>query len=306
MYYFKFPTYSVTSVIALLLLITGCSKKDELSDRQIALNDYQENYLGSIVNDPEWTGSVSNCIAGNVSQATNQKIIQRINYFRRMVGLNDNIELDENNQNYMEAALICKANNMLDHQPPSNWLCWSQNAYDGCISSNLSLGNHSVDAITGQMRDNGIHNYPVGHRRWILHSKKLKFNHGSTNNSMSLGCVGNHLDGNSNFPEYIAYPPNGYIPQELIFNRWSFSLPGTFSSGADFSNAQVSMSGPDGNINLNVVSRTDNGYGDNTIVWEPQQINTSSIDDISYEITISNIENSAISTYSYTVVIFKP
>ena len=66
------------------------------------------------------------------------------------------------------------------------------------------------------------------------------------------------------------------------------------------------MDGPDGEISLNVVSRTDNGYGDNTIVWEPQNVLTSSNEDIEYFVTISDIENNSVDNYSYSVKIFKP
>lgn len=287
-------------------ILLGCKK--EKSEKEIALEDYQQNYLGSIVDDPGWTGNTASCYAGNILESTNEKVLQRINYFRRLVGLNDNITLDNNNQIYMEAALICSANMSLSHYPPTNWLCWSQNAYNGCNSSNLGLGSHSSYSITGMIRDDGVNNYSVGHRRWILDSEKLKFSYGSTNNSMSLGCVGNHFDGNTEFPQFIAYPPNGYIPQELVFNRWSFSIPNENNPNfsADFSNAQINMSGPDGNVSINIVSRTDNGYGDNTIVWEPENILTSSNEDVEYSVTVSDIENISVDTYSYTVKIFKP
>ena len=66
------------------------------------------------------------------------------------------------------------------------------------------------------------------------------------------------------------------------------------------------MSGPDGNVSINIVSRTDNGYGDNTIVWEPENILTSSNEDVEYSVTVSDIENISVDTYSYTVKIFKP
>jgi hypothetical protein len=79
------------------LAILGCKKKvnptPEPTAREIALEDYNTNYLGSAVSDPGWTGSTVTCNAGTLPQTTHDKVIQRINYFRRMVGLNDNTTL---------------------------------------------------------------------------------------------------------------------------------------------------------------------------------------------------------------------
>ena len=74
-----------------------CAPCPELTNREIAVQDYNDNYLGSAISDNNlsWTGNVSSCNPGGVSASTDQKVLQRINYFRRLVGLNDNITLDE-------------------------------------------------------------------------------------------------------------------------------------------------------------------------------------------------------------------
>ena len=117
---------------------------------------------------------------------------------------------------------------------------------------------------------------------------------------MALGVIG-VANGNTQIPPYITYPPDGYIPQELVFPRWSFAIP-----GADFSSANVSMGGPSGNISLAVVSTTLVNVGDNTIVWEPQEIITNSNNDVSYTVTVSEVANAPQSSYTYTVNIIKP
>ena len=286
-----------------------CAPCPELTNREIAVQDYNDNYLGSAISDNNlsWTGNVSSCNPGGVSASTDQKVLQRINYFRRLVGLNDNITLDESNAHkYQKAALMLKANNDLDHFPPNSWTCWTQDGYDGCNTSNIALGVHSVDAITLFIEDPGAFNNKVGHRRWIFHSEKLKFSYGTTDNSMSQGCIGAEFDGNTSFPDFIAYPPANYIPQQLVFDRWSFGLPGSFSSGADFSSASVVMNGPNGLVPLTIVSANTTNMGDNTIVWEPQGINTNSQEDVEYTVTISNIANASQSSYTYTVKIINP
>lgn len=286
------------------LAILGCKKKvnptPEPTAREIALEDYNTNYLGSAVSDPGWTGSTVTCNAGTLPQATHDKVIKRINYFRRMVGLNDNTTLDPSKYGmYQDAALMMKANNALNHTPPDTWTCYTQNGYTGASTSNLALGAHASNAVTLFINDPGASNTSVGHRRWILHSAKTQFSYGSTNSSMSLGVIG-VAGGNTKIPAFIAYPPNGYIPQTLTFPRWSFGI-----AGANFSAATVTMTGDSGNIPVTIIS-AGGSYGDKTIVWEPQGIITNSNADVSYTVTVSGITGAAQTSYTYTSIIFKP
>jgi hypothetical protein len=286
------------------LAIYGCKKEviptQELTSRETALEDYNTNYLGSEVSDPGWTGSTETCNAGTLPQATHDKVIKRINYFRRMVGLNDNTTLDPSKYGmYQDAALMMKANSALNHTPPDTWICYTQNGYSGASTSNLALGAHASNAVTLFINDPGASNTSVGHRRWILHSAKTQFSYGSTNSSMSLGVIG-VAGGNTKIPAFIAYPPNGYIPQTLTFPRWSFGI-----AGADFSAATVTMTGDSGNIPVTIISAGGN-YGDKTIVWEPQGIVTNSNADVSYTVTVSGIAGAAQTSYTYTSIIFKP
>ena len=288
----------------LLYCIVGC-KKDipviNLEERARILKDYTENYLGSSVLNPGWSGNVNNCLSGSINQNTSNLILKRINYFRKLVGLNDNTTLDASKSSmFQDAALIMSENSSLSHTPPNTWKCWSQSGYNGAKTSNLALGAHASNAVTLFINDPGANNIDVGHRRWILHSTKSKFSIGSTNNAMSLGVIGIE-ENNRNFPEFIAYPPKGYIPKPLVFGRWSFAIP-----GANFSNSTVTMTGPSGQVPLKIVS-TKTGYGDNTIVWEPQNITyPSGSEDIIYRITIDNILNATKKTISYNVIIINP
>ena len=286
------------------LAIYGCKKEviptPELTSRETALEDYNTNYLGSEVSDPGWTGSTETCNAGTLPQATHDKVIKRINYFRRMVGLNDNTTLDPSKYGmYQDAALMMKANSALNHTPPDTWICYTQNGYSGASTSNLALGAHASNAVTLFINDPGASNTSVGHRRWILHSAKTQFSYGSTNSSMSLGVIG-VAGGNTKIPAFIAYPPNGYIPQTLTFPRWSFGI-----AGADFSAATVTMTGDSGNIPVTIIS-AGGSYGDETIVWEPQGIVANSNADVSYTVTVSGIAGAAQTSYTYTSIIFKP
>jgi hypothetical protein len=301
------------SIIALML--NSCSKDDNsdsatpttnppMSARDSALQDYNTNYLGSAVTNPDWTGSTATCTAGTVSASASAAVIKRINYFRRLVGLNDDCTLDTSyNVQEQEAALMMSANNSLNHNPPTTWLCYTTAGHDGAASSNLASGTNTSGSITAFINDGGTGNYFVGHRRWILQGSKQKFSFGSTSNAMALYVFAN--GSNTHIPAFIAYPPKGYIPQTLInqTSRWSFSIP-----SAIFSGATVTMTGPSGNVPLTVVSTSNNGYGDNTIVWEPTiaSADLTSTSDVNFTITVSGVAGAAQTTYTYTTTIFKP
>ena len=68
---------------------------------------------------------------------------------------------------------------------------------------------------------------------------------------------------------FVAWPPRGYVPSELVHPRWSFGL-----ADADFDDATVTMTvaGPDGQeaVPLEVVTRHSlPGYVPSPIiVWE--------------------------------------
>ena len=73
----------------------------------------------------------------------------------------------------------------------------------------------------------------------------------------------------------MAWPPAGFVPSELVYERWSFSFP-----EADFSAATVTMTSEGLPVTLAIV---DSGAGDQTstgrapfIVWEPNITQTPS------------------------------
>lgn len=296
-----------------LFWVSSCKKDDSTSSngnnngtgstvktaRDSAIDDYNQNYLGSEITSTGWTGSVSTCTAGSVSQASRDAVIKRINYFRRRVGLNDNCTLDPSLYvQEQETALMMTANNTLSHTPPSSWTCYTAAGSTGAGSSNLALGTNTSGAVTAFINDYGTGNTACGHRRWILHSTKQQFSFGSTDNAMALYVFASGT--NTTIPAYIAWPPKGYVPQSLIFGRWSFSIP-----GANFGSATVTMTGPSGNVSL-IQDPVANGYGDNTLVWEPTGVITNSTTDVTYTVTVSGITGATQSSYTYNVVIIKP
>jgi len=103
-------------------------------------------------------------------------------------------------------------------------------------------------------------------------------------------------------PDYISWPPKGFVPRQLVYPRWSFSL-----KDADFTNSEVSMKDASGNTVALDMEELNNQFGDRTIVWVPEEIQTNVAEDTSYTITISGVEvNGETKGFTYSVTIFDP
>ncbi len=101
---------------------------------------------------------------------------------------------------------------------------------------------------------------------------------------------------------FVAWPPPGYVLYQVVYPRWSFSYP-----SADFSQATVAMSQAGKPLAVQLLT-VKNGYGDNTLVWEPQENFGASPDaDTPYQVTVGNARiNDQMQSFSYTVMIFDP
>jgi len=315
--------FSTLLLLFTLSLFTACSKDDEgdgqeepLADREQSIKDYQDNYLGSALSNPDWTGSTNGCIAGSVSSESHTKVIQRINYYRKLVGLPSNITHNASqNSKCQEAALYMAKNETLTHTPSSNKPCYTAGCYDAANHGNIAISwggspdgaNHSVNAVSGYIEDPGAGNLAVGHRAWLLHPELKAIGHGSVYipnpNNLATNCLmwgGNTGSTPSDMPDFVAYPPANFIPAPLVFPRWSFSVP-----NANFNSATITMKDKSGgNISLNIIHRApSNVIPGSRIVWEPSGINTTSDSDVKYTVTISNISSAPNASYTYEVTV---
>ena len=275
-------------------------------DRQAIIDDYNTNYLGSSFNNAEmaWTGDAATCDPGTISSSVHQKTLQRINYFRRLCCVSDDIYFDPvKNSKCQEAA------NMggLDHctgpngAPCDTYLCNTPNAIQASQNSNLTTNNWNyVNPIDMYMKDSGNSNQAVGHRRWILFSRGKEMGNGIVPYKQVLWVLGNY-NPTPTYNNFIAYPSPGFFPRSLIYARWSFAIP-----GANFANASVSVTKNGEAISTTIISSTAN-FGDPTLVWNTflSDINFTSDEDVEYEVTVSGISGAPQNTYTYKVFAIK-
>jgi hypothetical protein len=290
----------------------------DIDHRQQVRAFFNSVYAGTENNASNWSGDVAACDAGSSSQAFKDNVVARVNFFRAMAGAPADLVIDNGaSGKAQEAALIMSANNNLSHAPPLSWVCWSPDGDEAAGNSNLSLGSYGSDAVSGYMGDNGSNNAAVGHRRWILYPQTQWLGTGDippSSGSSSTNALW-VFDGHFSDPRpavrdgFVAWPPPGYVPYNIVYPRWSISYP-----GADFSGALVSMmsEGQSVPVQEEVLA---NGFGENTLVWvagglDPTVYNEQwpqPIADTSYQVNVSNVLIGGVATdFSYVVNIFDP
>jgi len=105
---------------------------------------------------------------------------------------------------------------------------------------------------------------------------------------------------------FVAWPPPGYVPYPVVFTRWSFSYP-----DADFSQAIVSMHREDQGLEIIQVPSVED-YGENTIVWQIEDMDTDvdwpkPQEDTFFTINIADVlVDEQLRDFSYQVIIFDP
>jgi hypothetical protein len=155
------------------------------------------------------------------------------------------------------------------------------------------------------MRDDGSNNVIIGHRRWLHFSRAQIMATGDVPaESPYLRANAIWVIGDSKAaptPKFVAWPNRGYVPFGLVPARWSLSYP-----GANFAAASMTMTQGATSVPVTVISRTDNGYGDNTLVWVPSGLPVAGAD-MSYNVTVSGMTGSGVpASYNYTVTLFDP
>ena len=269
----------------------------------IAREDFYQNYFltktigkdqsGNIAVSYVWNGSLSNCDAGELDLDIQNKVANRINYFRRNAGVPEVLFDAATNEFCQKAALMMTANRALEHNPPRTWRCFSD---DGAYAAKHSLlikdANTSL-AVTYIMDDK---NPSAGNRRWLLYPNGRVYGHGSTENVAVIWALDD--SGSTDTTQYmdnpVCWPPKGDVPQLMLFQNWTFSIY------RDLTDAKVEVVQDGKPINVKV-EKFVRGYGAPTLVFAPE-INKSSLPDKSkFDVTVT-LSNG--SKYSYTVRTF--
>lgn len=289
----------------------------DTADRAAVARFYRV-YRASNLVPSDWVGSVPGCQAGSTSPDYKEATRQQINFFRAMAGVPGSVALDVTfSTKNQDAALMMSANNQLSHFPPTSWLCYTPSGAEAAGKSNLALGEAGPASVRGYMDDAGANNSVVGHRRWVLYPQTQLMGTGDVTDAPSGGHDANTLwvqDGNYGGPrpavrdDFVAWPPPGYVPYDVVPARWSLSYP-----GADFSAATVSVTraGQAVPVTLETIAT---GFGENTLVWVVDNRTTSGSSvlprptvDTLYRVVVSGARiGGQARTFDYSLIVFDP
>ena len=260
----------------------------DTSDRA-AVVAASEAALGAVTPPLRWTGDRGACEPGTSSARHRRATMTRVNYYRAMAGvaavISEDVTLSSRAQ---EAAMMMSVEGELSHDPPSSYACFTDVGHQAAANSNLYLGRTGPAAVDGYIEDPGAKNIDVGHRTTLLHPPTRRMGVGdvaATEGGSSANVLWVFDDrvfdestaggAPSATPmrepdRFVAWPPRGYVPGELVHPRWSFTR-----AGVDLSQAEVRVfrpSAPAGEqeLALTVVERT--GAPGHvplpTLVWE--------------------------------------
>jgi hypothetical protein len=263
---------SVLFLLSFIFLFSFCYGQQNISKEE-AIEAYKNEFLNSFLVDYKWNGSRFLCKSGHLDELDIHKAERRINYFRKMAGLND-IKLIKNlNDKAQSAAFLMHVNKTLSHYPDKSWKCYFLEGAEAAQKSilgrygNFPTDKNGIDIVSLFIEDWGIDNYPCGHRRWLLYSRSREMGFGSTGKTEAIYIGDKFPQADTiNLPVFFSYPPQGFIPTPIVYERWSFSIPDIHN--VKFDGVEVRATDYEGNSLKLKKLKVKYDYGDPTIVWE--------------------------------------
>ena len=292
----------------------------DTTDRTQVLSWYRLYYRPGVAVAPEWTGSIETGAPGTLGFPYRAATLQRINYYRAMSGLPGNVVFDDAaNARCQQAALMMSAQHAISHQPSNRWKFYTPAAAETAAHANLDLdwhGDEGPGAIDRYMSDYGSDNGCVGHRRWLLYNAARVMGTGavpaagSGHPGANVTFIGGPTVCPPGAPPSAAWPPAGFVPATLVYDRWSYAY-----ANADFhlATVRVSKNGvalPATREPVRFQTRPDGTgtiVGNNTLVWTlPGNVVNRAADE-TYRVQIDNVYIAgACRQFAYTVTSIDP
>jgi len=158
-----------------------------------------------------WSGNLAGCVPGDISADGRANALRLFNLYRWLADLPAVVTEASRDTQAQACALMMDANNMLSHDPPTTWTCYSDVGAMGAMTSNISSG-PGVSSVAGYMIDSG-NETTFGHRRIVLSNRLGPIGLGSTGQG-GASCMQN-IGGTGNAGKmWVAWPPPGPFPMQ--------------------------------------------------------------------------------------------
>lgn len=276
--------------------------------KNLAMTDFQERYsatrvyyktvAGKKIANTGWDGNSKDCNSGHMPDSTLYNVINRINYYRQNAGIVLPMDLNrQKSRKCQEAATMYAPKGIFTREPTeATHTCYTKGAAEAAQVAQCILESNPAQCVTIFMNDNKSEE--LINRRAILNPEGLEAGFGSAENCSVFWLL--DLSGAPDSAWYqthfVAWPPPGYSPKMLLFNKWSFSI------ADDLTDAKVTMKNKAGeDVSVVVTQFPIAGMLLNTLVMSPY-INPKLIaaDEV-FEVTVE-LKNKK--KYSYKVMLF--
>lgn len=287
---------------------SGAASTDIDTTNQAAVNTaYWGMWDSAFSQYSNWTGSVSTCKAGSISDDARRAQNRAVNFARRLNGLTPvwGVTNDTTVAGVQKAALMMEANGKLSHNPDKSWKCYTAAGDTAAGRSNLFLSSVTAktgSVIKGYMDDSGSSNTAVGHRRWLLNPDAAAFAYGMSNKASALQVIGTPTDTANANPAWVTWPSRNWFPAPAAPARWSLSS-GNNKTLFGSATIKVTRNG----VSVPVTKhKVHDGYAKPTLVWDmPSGYERTG----KYVVQVQNIKRSdstTIYSYQYAVNFFTP
>jgi uncharacterized protein YkwD len=268
---------------------------------------------------------IPNCGEGKLKSTETQKVLDYINKVRALHKLPAVTYNTANDVASQKTSLIMASNELLDHNPQTNYSCYSDLGKAAAASSNLYISyvygssvESSENSVSSWMNDNGV--AECGHRRWIINPWVTNISYGRVDGkskqnpqfnvtATNLYYVANATKNlNTLENDFIAYPYQEY-PKELVYDSdgkiWKFSFTAIQDKTNQWNNQTINYGNAtisivdESNVALAISNKVANnqGYGvPNALIWDVSGLQNNK----KYTVTISNVVTSGgIRNYTY-------
>jgi len=226
------------------ILLDSLNKKIALKDFEVRykntrIYNYKKNNVSLAATG--WNGLSKRCEAGIMPDSTIEKITDRINYFRTAAGVRDLVRYSNiKGDKCQEASVMYAPVGVFTREPtPETHICYTQGASEAARYAQVVKDNNPAIAATVLISDQK--SQELYNRQYILAPNAKYYGFGATENNSVFWMVapGEKLsDSGFYLKNFISWPPQGYCPNMLMFEKWSFSMYG------DLKDAKIEISAP--------------------------------------------------------------
>ena len=222
-----------------------------------------------------WSGNVASCTVGDISADGRANALRLFNMYRWFADLPAVVTEASRDAQAQACALMMDANDMLSHEPPTTWLCYTDIGAMGASTSNIS-GGPGVSSVAAYLIDTG-NETTFGHRRIVLSNRLGPIGLGSTGQG-GASCMQN-IGGTGNAGKmWVAWPPPGPFPMQAYgsgsrtLSQTGWSVQTTRSISLTSATVTVTSGGADRPVTL---SQLTGSYGESNAIrlvpmgWTP-------------------------------------